>query len=152
MKQVSIDMGDLKDIFLELLLARSIISIASQRFGLRRARVMTSCVDVMNEDMRGTIDEALSEGRISNQQYVRIEQTDYILRALRQQNGSEIWIALEASYTVGSEDIDRTKESAAVLGVLYGSPVIAAVAGRSIPPDLEERAELAGVQAMILSE
>ncbi len=151
-KQINIDMGVVKGVSLELSLARSIKSIASQRFGLRRARVMTSRVDVMNEDMEDTMDEALNEGRITNQQYVRIQNTDFILRARRKQNGSEIWVAVESSYTVGSEDIDRAKESAAALGVLYGVPVIAAVAGNSIPPNLEKRAESAGVQTMIVSE
>ncbi len=151
-KQINIDMGVVKGVSLELSLARSIKSIASQRFGLRKARVMTSRVDVMDEDMEDTIDEALNEGRITNRQYVRIEKTDFILRARRKQNGSEIWVALESSYTIGSEDIDRAKESAAVLRVLYGVPVIAAVAGRSIPPNLEKRAESAGVQTMIVSE
>ena len=151
MASIMDDTGFLKGMVLESNLALRIRSIAAQRFDLRRPRVMRSSFELMDEDLQDALDEALNDNRITRQEQVRIEATDIILSARRKQDGSEIWIVFEVSYTIGSEDIDRAKKSAEILSRLLGVSTVAAAVGRSIPPNILRRAESAGVEALTVN-
>ena len=150
--QIKIDLGDLKGESLEAKLARSIRPIAAQRFQLRSPKVIQSSYELMDANLRSMLDEALNDDRISSDEYIRLEETDIILSARRKQDGSEVWIPLEASHTIGSEDVDRVKISAEILSRLLGVAIIPVAAGRSVPPNIRRRADSAGVVALVLGK
>ena len=148
--QIKIDLGDLKGDRLESKLARNIRSIAAQRFQLRSPKVIQSSYELMDANLRSKLEEALNDDRISYEEYIRLEETDIILSARRKQDGSEVWIPLEASHTIGSEDVDRVKISAEILSRLLGVPIIPVAAGRSVPPNIQRRADSAGVETLVI--
>ena len=91
------------------------------------------------------MDDALEDGRISEEQDGRIEETDFIIRAQRIRDRDDVWVAVEASNRVGESDIHRARLSADILAAVFQTEVIPVVAGYSIDPRDLARAEAEGV-------
>ena len=91
------------------------------------------------------MDDALEDGRISEEQDGRVEETDFIIRAQSIRDRADVWIAVEASNRVGESDILRAKLSADILAIVFQADAIPVVAGYSI--DLRDlaRADAEGV-------
>jgi hypothetical protein len=92
------------------------------------------------------MDDALEDGRISEEQDGRIEETDFIIRAQRISDQSPVWIAVEASNRVGESDIQRARLSADILAAVFQMETIPVVAGYSIDPRDLARADADGVK------
>ena len=144
------DLGYLKSVRLESKLSRSIRSIAMHVFQLRPPKVIQSSYERMDATMQKMVEDAIDDDRLSYDEYIRLEQTDIILSARRKQDGSEVWIPLEASHTIMPKDVDRVKESAEILSRLLGVAIIPVAAGRSVPPNIQRRADSAGVETLVI--
>ncbi len=149
--QMRDDIGMLKGDMLEVRLHRRVRSLASQRLGLRRGRIMQSLVQETGADFSDAVDDALANGLITDEQETRIDATDIILRATRKSDGSPVWIAVEASNNVGQTDIERARQAADALSAAFGEASEAVAAGYSIHDRDAERAERLGVHAFIIS-
>ncbi len=146
------DVAVLKGDSLEAKLHRRARPILSQKFGLRGARVLHSTMQEMKPDLSRPLGSALDNGAISGDQETRLDTTDIILRGQRKTDRSEVWVAVEASNSIGENDVRRASESAAALRAIFQQDVIAVVMGYRIRAEDEKRAAEAGVQVQIMSE
>ena len=144
--QLQTDVGYLRGSDLEIRLHRNLRSIVSQRLDLIRPRILQSQLQEPINEFADEIYDAFRERRINRDQYRRIEQTDFIMRAQLWDTRSAVLVAVEASATVDEHDIERARESADVLASVFGLETIAAVAGYRIDPRDSARAEAADVR------
>ena len=140
------DVAYLKGSDLEHRLHRKIRPLASRALTLRRASIVHSPVQETDKDFRDRVEDALDCGRITEEQDARIEATDFILRAQRRADKAPVWVAVEASYKVHANDIQRVRATADALGTVFDDETIAAVAGYRIDPPAAEHAKASGVQ------
>ena len=77
--------------------------------GLRRLR------SVQREALADLLDDAADKGMISQKQRDDVLASDLIVQAKSKVNGEEVYLAVEASVTLGSYDVTRAKERADTL-------------------------------------
>jgi hypothetical protein len=144
--QLKIDVSYLKGSDLENRLHRNLRSIVSQRLDLIRPRIMQSQLLEPINEFADQVYDAYREGRINQEQYVRVERTDFIMRAQISDNHAPVLVAVEASVTIDAHDIQRARDSADALATVFGIETIAVVAGNLIDPRDTVRAEAANVK------
>ena len=144
--QLKIDVSYLKGSDLENRLHRNLRSIVSQRLDLIRPRIMQSQLLEPINEFADQLYDAYREGRINQEQYVRVERTDFIMRAQISDNHAPVLVAVEASVTIDAHDIQRARDSADALATVFGIETIAVVAGNLIDPRDTVRAEAANVK------
>ena len=140
------DVGYLKGSDLENRLHRNLRSVVSQRLDLIRPRIMQSQLLEPISEFADQVYDAYREGRINREQYVRVERTDFIMRARISDNHAPVLVAVEASMTIDAHDIQRARDSADALATVFGIETIAVVAGNRIDPRDTLRAEAANVK------
>ena len=150
-KQLVIEVGHLKGTDLEARLHRRVRSRVSQALGLRRARIMQSQLLEPLPELVERMNSALADGLITDDQDSRVEATDVILQAERKNDGAAIWVAIEASSSLNENDIQRARESADILAVIFEQPTEAAVVGHRIGVLDEERADAARVHVLLVA-
>ena len=149
-RQMSVDIGYLRGVALETKLHRSVRSRVSQALGLRRSQIMQSELLEPLPELVQRINTALGNGLITDDQDSRVEATDVILRAERKDTQEPLWVAIEASSSIHQCDIQRARESADVLAVIFNEPAEAAVVGHRISDMDSERAGDARVHVLIV--
>jgi outer membrane murein-binding lipoprotein Lpp len=150
--QLKTDVRHLKGSALENRLHRRIRSRVAESLRLRRPRIMQSPLLEPLSESADMVDNAFYEGRITEDQDERIQFTDFILRAQRRGDRSQVWVVVEVSNRVGERDIRRAKMSAAFLALVFPEDIIPVAAGYSI--DLRDlaRAEAEGVRYLEVQE
>ena len=107
-------------------------------------------VHLLNLRELGALDDAVESGLINYDAYDAVQRLD-LLVAGRAGNGAEAHdfaLAIEVSFTIDQDDIDRVVQRAATLR-LCGYPAEPAVAGRAISEQASERARESGVAVLI---
>ncbi len=150
--ELKVDVAELKGDVLEMKLHRRIRSLLSQRFSLRRARMMQSPVQDTRSELFEPVEKAFDEGIITDPQETRISETDLILRAQRKDDRAVVWVAVEVSNDIGQRDIDRVRQSADALSVVFQRDAMAVVAGYRIHPRDQARADDADVHTLLVGE
>lgn len=112
---------------------------------VRRARIIQAPTQGPTSGFLNEVESALEDGRITEGQEWRIDQTDFIIRAQRRADGVPVWIAIEASFTVRRKDVIRARASADALRAVFGAETLAVVAGYGIDAANAAQAEAAGV-------
>ena len=97
------------------------------------------------------LEEALDAGRITAEEEGVISRTDIVARGRRGVDGPELWFAVQASATIGNDDVDRAAAGARALRRLSGEDAAAVVYGRRIADQQWDRAGELEV-AVILDE
>ena len=152
-KSVQLSAADtecLKSMDVEARLIRSVRSRVSQALSLRRARIMQSELLEPLPELVERLDSALADGLITDDQDSRVEATDVILRAERKGGQERLWVAIEASSSIHQRDIQRARESADILALMFEEPAEAAVVGHRISDMDSERAGSARVHVLIV--
>ncbi len=150
--RLEINVAHLRGDMLEVRIERRIRPLLSQRLGLRRSRIMLSPALDSDTDFDDAIERALRGGAITSAQEARVYATDFILRAQRITDGSSVWAAIEVSNTINHYDVDRARETAEILGIVFETESIAVAMGYSIAPQDQQRAEDAGVHALLVDD
>ena len=150
LRQLAIDVGYLRGAGLETKLHRSVRSRVSQALGLRRARIMQSELLEPLPELVQRMDAALADGLITDDQDSRVEATDVILRAERKGGQEWLWVAIEASSSIHERDIQRARESADILALMFEEPSEAAVVGHRISDMDSQRASDSRVHVLIV--
>ena len=75
--------------------------------------------DDNSEEFNASMRQALENGVITMDEYDRVLITDMIVRALRPGASNPVYTAIEASYSVTRDDIQKVKETASVLGKVF---------------------------------
>ncbi len=148
------DVSTLKGDSLEFKIPRSIRPYLSQKLALRRPHIMQSATALEpDREMQEAVYHAVDSDVITIDQEERIASTDLIMRAQRQRDLATVWIAVEASNTINSYDVERARESAdALLAVHEEDRSIAAVMGYAIRDEDRRLANARGVEVFILEE
>ena len=143
--------GNLSGSDFETKLARRIDPILSQNLGLNRPQIVLSPVQGLAPELIARLQSAAAENLISEQQYIRINQTDIIIRAQRKSDRAWIWIAVEASVSIHRDDIDRARQSADALAAVFAEPAIPVAVGQRIAPPETQHAQAAAVHTTIVT-
>ena len=98
------------------------------------------------------IEDARLASVISDEQWRRIQETDMIVQARRNQDQSVTYIAVEASATIRQSDIVRAKSAADALQEVFEVETESVAAGYRIRSEDRRRAEDMGVSIVILDE
>ena len=150
--QLKQDVSSLKGDVLEVKLYRRIRPPLSQRLDLRRSRVMHSPVLDTSPELYDPVEKAFDNGAITNAQETRISATDIILRAQRKADRSPVWVAVEVSNDISQRDIERVRQSADALSMVFQQDTMAVVAGYRIHSQDQERAYSADVHTLLIAE
>ena len=146
------DIGILKGLVLEASLQGKAISFLSGRFKLRRGRVMRGpTMYEINHEFEDAVYDANLEGIITESQRNRILDTDLIARARDSAANETVYVAVEASFTIEADDIERVNETADSLRKVFPSNrVIAAMYGSSINDKDAKLARKQSVETLIV--
>ena len=144
--QLKTDVAYLKGSDMENRFFRQISGRLYQRLRLRRATIMNSPLQGPSTEFSNIVADAEEGGVITEEQYDRIFDTDFVIRAHYRDTGDLIWVVVETSYTVGESDITRVRQSADYMKLVVNRDVMPVVAGQSIDPRDLARAEAAGVR------
>ena len=150
--QLKTDVAQLKGDGLEVKLYRRIRPLLSQRFNLRRARIMQGSLQDPRADFFDSVEKAFDAEIITDAQESRISATDLIIRAQRKKDLAVVWVAVEVSNQIGQHDIERVRESADALSAVFQQEALAVVVGYRIHAQDQERAEQAAVHILRVEE
>ena len=150
--QLKTDVAQLKGDGLEVKLYRRIRPLLSQRFNLRRARIMQGSLQDPRADFFDPVEKAFDAKIITDAQESRISATDLIIRAQRKKDLVAVWVAVEVSNQIGQHDIERVRTSADALSAVFQQEALAVVVGYRIHAQDQERAEQAAVHILRVEE
>ena len=150
--QLKTDVAQLKGDGLEVKLYRRIRPLLSQRFNLRRARIIQGSLQDPRADFFDPVEKAFDAEIITDAQESRISATDLIIRAQRKKDLVVVWVAVEVSNQIGQHDIERVRESADALSAVFQQEALAVVVGYRIHTQDQERAEQAAVHILRVEE
>ena len=122
--------------------ASSIFRLRNNR-RLRRNRLLLGARRDPADDFEETLDGAVENGQISDDELEDLREADAIMMGLDQ--GSAVYFVGEFSVTVNNHDIDRAIARAAILGRATSSDAWPMVIGDTIPDPQRARAEAEGV-------
>ena len=111
------------------------------RAGYPAAALPAFCEDMFN---------ALETGLVTEEQYGRVMDTDLIARARRRGFDDYVYVAVEASYQLDKDDVDRVERTARTLAAVFPkAEIIAMVYGVETSGDVMFHAESKGIEALL---
>ncbi len=149
-KRMQDDIGQLKGESLEVRLDFRLVPKLRQHLKIRKTKVIRSVARPSNGNFFDEIDDALDEEIITERQRGRVFDTDMILKGVIPQTADDLWIAIEASNAIDASNIDRAKETAQILSVVYQAVAEAVAAGYEISEAAEGYAEQNGVKVILI--
>ncbi|MCY4653972.1 MAG: hypothetical protein OXC95_12510 [Dehalococcoidia bacterium] len=114
------DIGELKGIGLETKLFNRGPSLIATLLKVRRSeRVRVAETDANSEEFNNVIYKAQDAGVIANDEYERLLNTDMIIRSARTGTPGPVYTAIESSYSVTREDIEKVSRTASILRKVF---------------------------------
>ncbi len=95
---------------------------------IRRAHVLSQ------DELTALVGEAVDKGTLSDEQADEIYQADVIVRGRRREDSAEVFLIVEVSWGVGTNDVERATRRAAFLA-RTGVTTIPVVAGQWVTPE-----------------
>lgn len=148
MDRMSDDIGYLKGEAIESRMARKIVSTISTKLELRRGTLVKGGSDTSTpaHDFDDAIYDAFENGAITERERARVNDTDAVIRAMSRETGIRTYVAIEASFLIDDEDVERAHRTSEILSKVFPEDLTAAaVYGESINPDGSGMAEKLGV-------
>lgn len=149
-KRMQDDIGQLKGESLEVRLDFRLVPKLRQHFKIRKTKVIRSVARPSNGNFFDEIDDALDENIITERQRGRVFDTDMIMKGVVPQTADDLWIAIEASNTIDASDIDRAKETAEILSVVYQAAAEPVAAGYEVSKKVRGYAKQNGVRIILI--
>ena len=139
---------------------RKLLPRLARAYGVRRVKAVSadshrSAVrvnDVWEMRFEEAVDAALDEGRITEAEDGLLDRTDIVARGRRGVDGPELWFAVQASATIGDDDVERAAAGAVALRKVTGEDAAAVVYGRRIAEQQRVLAGELGVAVMLDDE
>ena len=127
-------LGDVKGDTVELKLEKSIVPILSTRLELRRGSLVKGgAPTAAAHEFEDAIYDAYEEGKLTQQERNRVNDTDVIVRAVNRMSKCPVYVAVEASYAIDDEDVKRAHRTAEILArVFTDAEVVPVVYGKKI--------------------
>jgi len=148
MDRMSDDIGYLKGEAIESRMARKIVSTISTKLELRRGTLVKGGSDTSTpaHDFDDAIYDAFESGAITEEERGRVNDTDAVIRATCRETGLRVYVAIEASFVIDDEDVERAHRTSEILSKVFPEGLTAAaVYGESINPVGSGVAEKLGV-------
>ena len=136
--------------YYEVKVARNFGSIAGRDLGMRRVRLLHSALGPADGNLSDLIADAEDRGALTAAEANDLLATDLVARGRRRDTAHDVYVAVEASITVGDQDIERAAERAGYLAKVVGEATEPAVVGESIGPEQAELARRRQVTVMLL--
>ena len=103
------------------------------------SRLLRRVHALSNDELVALLDAAVTQGQLSEDEADEILQADIVVRGRHRDDGTEVYLVVEASWGVGLHDVQRAVERAALLARL-GTPSFPVVAGFWVTPEAQEPA------------
>ena len=114
------DIGELKGIGLETKLYNRGPSLIATLLKVRRSeRVRVAETDANSEEFNSVIYKAQDDGIIADDEYGRLLNTDMIVKSARTGTSVPVFTAIESSYRVTREDIEKVSRTASILRKVF---------------------------------
>ena len=136
----------------EAKVARHIQSIAGQHLGLIAVRILYGGNNDMNTELEETLTAAADNSPETFSQVNELLDCDLIISGRRRGSQEREYAVVEASVTVGDDDVSRAAERAAILAQITGTLVTGAAIGSSVPDAQAALAQTKEVSAITYSE
>ena len=151
-KHMTDQLGHLTGAELEREIVRILPSRLNQMYDLYRTRVVRGrgVQSGQADAFLDEVEDAKLASTITEDQRLRIEETDMIVRARRQSSRETIYLSVEASATIRDRDITRANDTAIALRAAFEAESAAVAAGYAIRSEDRQRAEDMGVELIIL--
>jgi hypothetical protein len=105
---------------------------------IRRAHVLSP------DELIALVENAVESGALSHDQAQEIYEADVVVRGRRREDGAEVYLVVEVSWGVGTDDVARAAKRADLLAHT-GTTAIPVVAGKWVTPDAARLAHLSYV-------
>ena len=137
----------------EFKVSRNINSLAGQQLKLRRIRVLYGGTrSEENSEFQDMLERAEETGIITTEAFDDLWSVDIIVSGHHRNDGAFAYAAIEASITIGDNDINRAAQRAATLATATGETTIPAVVGTRIDQQRQSLASTQNVQVIIMPE
>ena len=136
----------------ELKIEKTIGSPTGEYLHIHAPRILKGAWTAAVPELIGLIHQASGSGVITLEQAKEIWDMDLIFTGRRDDTGEEAHVAAEISITIGTSDITRAIDRAAILESIISRPVIPAVIGAHIDEARTALAETRGVTVMLRPE
>ena len=143
-------LGQVRGENLEFKIGFVLVTAFIQKMNMRKFKIMRSCFTPFRQVFLDKIYAAKDDGTLNFEQLQRILATDLIGVGKQIGRKSDVWIAVEASSTLDENDIDRAKESADLLSLVYQTDSMPAVVGYEIPDQTRRYADESDVEIILL--
>ena len=135
----------------EVKVIRNLRAIARDS-SLHRIRSLFSRNKDNDRQLDERLDQAVAENRITEDQAIDIQNSDVIAQAQDKETGEWVYVAIEASRTVRTGDVERAARRAKLLEQATQTPAVAAVFGAEISEDARRQAAAEGVTITLVLE
>ena len=85
----------------------------------RSVRVRVAETDANSEEFNNVIYKAQDAGIITDDEYDRLLKTDMIIKSVRTGTSAPVYTAIESSYSVTREDVEKVSRSASILSMVF---------------------------------
>lgn len=151
--------GNMRGSDLEGELLKGCDQILDDAFGCAESDVMWSArggpagrVGYLGGLLDARMRNARRRGLMTREQYRSLRSVDLIARGRYDGGKPPVWVAVEASGSIGMVDIDRARERVAILGALENVKAEGMVYGYFIPSSARDYARECGVSVIIADE
>ena len=131
--------------------ARRIRRSGGRRLGLTRPVIVQARTLPENDIIPSLLDDAVDDGRITEEQADEIDLVDIIVRG-NDPDGILTYAAAEVSLTIEIHDVTRAHDRARLLALATRAPVKAAVIGTAITDDAQDAALSHDVTCIVLPQ
>jgi len=148
--EMKVSVDDIRGRHVEMDLQRKIHAILGGR-RLRRAQVVRAKYpSVALPEFCDNVSDSLENGRITDDEYDRVMNTDIIVSARRRGFDEYVYVAVEASNRLDRGDVDRVERTRRILAAVFPqSEIRAMVYGVEISDADRSRAESKGIETLL---
>ena len=132
----------------EARMERAIMPRLARHYGLHSTVLLQSQFTLPNSHFEQRLNAAVTAAKITREQADTLRQADFIVRARRESDQSEVFCVVEVSWTVDQHDIARVRIWADILAAAGADRVYPLVVGREIPEPRQSEAAAAQVELL----
>ena len=132
----------------EARMERAIMPRLARHYGLHSTVLLQSQFTLPNSHFEQRLNAAVTAAKITREQADTLRQADFIVRARRESDQSEVFCVVEVSWTVDQHDIARVRIWADILAAAGADRVYPLVVGREIPEPRQPEAAAAQVELL----
>ena len=145
------DIGYLKGTTMELTLEKDGLAHIIAEFDLRNVRMVRMAEqNRASADFNAAIYDARDSGLLSGDEYRRLLRTDMIVRGASRDGSRVVFVAVEASYSIDEDDVEKVGLSAAAIRKAFpDQEVHAALYCKNIPDRLSSQASYDGIRVVM---